>query len=238
MSRNVVLTLTLCLFLALAVAVGARPAQAGGNPNPGVIPNTGHKYGDLHAQWWQWILSIPYAEDPAAQGSGPVDLSAHQSGKLWFLAGEYGGIGPVVRSGEIPAGTQLFMPMANYIDDYPCPPEWGFEPAPGETLEQFLVRDSHFVWDNNFGHDLTAEIDGAPVQGLHTNYFAISSLFTFTAESSHLGKGDACLTGTSQPGVASGYALLLTPFTPGHHTIHFAAPSWGQDVTYDLTVKP
>ena len=69
-------------------------------------------------------------------------------------------------------------------------------------------------------------------------YRATSSLFTFTADPALAAFLDPCITGSPQPGVAVGYWLLLPPLTPGKHTLHFGAPSLGQDITYILTVRP
>ena len=48
---------------------------------------------------------------------------------------------------------------------------------------------------------------------------------------------DPCITGTSQQAVSDGYWLMLKPLEAGQHTIHFGSTSWGQDVTYHLTVQ-
>ena len=74
------------------------------NPNPGVIPNHGRKYGRLSAEWWQWAFSFPAADVPFLNTGGPVDISAHQSGHVWFLAGANNGL-TEPRTGEVPAGT-------------------------------------------------------------------------------------------------------------------------------------
>ena len=228
-------TLVLTGILILA-AVG--PALAA-NPNPRVIPNNGPKYGALGARWWQWALSFPMADIPYFNTGGPVDISAGQSGNVWFLAGA--NLGPTTRTGVVPTGTQLFFPLGNLINDYPCPPEFGFEPLPGETIEHFLQRTGNefldFYIDNPSG--LFAEIDGVALTNLSA-YRATSSLFTFTADPALAPGFDPCITGTPQDGVAIGYWLLLTPLTPGAHTLHFGVRdnlNLKQDITYKLTVK-
>ena len=134
----------------------------------------------------------------------------------------------------MPTGTTLFFPIVNFINDYPCPEPPPFQPDPGESLEHFLQR----TGDGYLGTvtDLFAEIDGKPLANLQS-YRSISGIFTFTADPAAV-SFDPCVTGTLQPGVAIGYWLLVAPLTPGSHTIHFGAPSWGQNVTYNLTVKP
>jgi hypothetical protein len=208
------------------------------NPNPRVIPNNGPKYGDLGARWWQWAFSFPAADVPYYNTGGSVDISAHQSGNVWFLAGANNGL-TEPRTGEVPAGTSLFFPLFNLINDYPCPPEFGFEPPPGETLEHFLQRTGNEFLDLYYVPDptkLMAEIDGVAITDLPI-YRATSSMFTFTADPA-LVSGDPCITGEPQPGVAVGYWLLLPPLTPGEHILHFGAPSYGQDIKYILTVTP
>ena len=59
-------------------------------------------------------------------------------------------------------------------------------------------------------------------------------------------EGEPCLPGglTVYPTVADGVYLMLAPFPPGRHTIHFvgeAGPDGAYltiDVTYDITVLP
>ena len=113
-----------------------------------------------------------------------------------------------------------------------------FQPAPGETLEQFLQSTGNEALDYYLPDpsELFAEIDGVPVENL-ASYRATSSLFKFTADPA-LVSFDPCITGTQQDGVAIGYWLLLPPLKPGKHTLHFGAPSFGQDVTYILKVLP
>ncbi len=215
-----------------ACAAGGQGATQG-NANPGVIPNQGNKYGELAIKWWQWAYSFPALQVPFFNTGGPVDASAGQSGNVWFLAGANGG--PTTRTADIPTGVQLFFPIANAINDYPCPPALGFEPDPGESLEHFLQRTGNDYLGTLT--DLFAVIDGKPLANL-ASYRNTSRIFTFTADPAIAAIFDPCVTGTPQPGVAIGYWLLLAPLTPGVHTLHFGSPTWIQDVTYVLTVKP
>jgi hypothetical protein len=221
------------VMLALLMPAGLTLVYAS-NPNPRVIPNEGHKYGVLSAKWWQWAFSFPAANVPFLNTGGPVDISAGQSGHVWFLTGANHGL-TAPRTGVIPPGTSLFFPLANLINDYPCP-DPAFKPDRGETLEHFLQRTG-----NDFlpqFTDLFAEIDGVSLTNL-SRYRATSALFRFTADPALTNPdiwGDPCITGNSQPGVSVGYWLLLPPLPPGQHTLHFGALSWGQDITYHLTV--
>ena len=204
-----------------------------------IIPNKGPKYSTLSIAWWQWANSFG-ADLPFFNTGGPVDISAHQSGHVWFLAGQSAGA-PVVRSGVVPTGTSLFFPLVNLLNDYPCPPAFAFEPPPGETLEHFLQRTASEFLDYYAGNppnNLFAVIDGVPLTDLSA-YKAISPMFTFTGDV-ELTWWDPCITGTPQDGVSAGYWLLLPPLTPGTHTLHFGSPGGnaGQDITWNLTVTP
>ena len=224
------------ILIGLLVFAGAGLAL-GPNPNPGVIPNNGHKYAELSAEWWQWAFSFPAADVPFLNTGGPVDISAHQSGHVWFLAGANNGL-TEPRTGEVPAGTSLFLPLVNFVNDYPCPSEFGFEPPPGETLEHFLQRTGNEALDFFVPDPTTlfAEIDGVPLKSLSV-YRATSDLFHFTADPALSTFLDPCITGSVQDGVSIGYWLLLAPLTPGIHTLHFGAPTFGQDITYVVTVR-
>jgi hypothetical protein len=190
------------------------------------------KYADLAAKWWQWAFSFPAADVPFLNTGGPVDVSAGQSGQIWFLAGS--NYGPTTRTADLPTGVSLFFPMANLINDYPCP-DPSFQPDPGESLEHFLQRTGaeYLQWMTG----LFATVDGVSLRNLD-RYVATSHIFTFTADPALAAIVDPCITGTPQPGVALGYWLLLTPLPPGQHTLHFGSDGWGQDVTYNLTVHP
>lgn len=132
-------------------------------------------------------------------------------------------------------GVQLFFPMANVVNDYPCPEPPPFQPAPGESLEHFLIRTG--IPYLQFMTNLFAEVDGVSLRNLDA-YLAISPIFTFTADPALAATVDPCITGTAQPGVALGYRLLLTPLPPGDHVVHFGSVGWGQDVTYNHRVVP
>jgi hypothetical protein len=204
--------------------------------NPGVIPNSGKIHGKLNALWWQWAYSFPLAEIPFFNAGGPVDISAGQTGNVWFLAGEAFGMGPITRSGEVPSGTSLFFPMANLINDYPCP-DPNFEPEPGESLEEFLQRTGNEAMDAWVVPDpslLFAEVDGVALTNLDL-YRSTSSMFMFTADPDLVPVFDPCITGTPQYGVAVAYSLYLPPLPPGPHTLHFGYGD-AQDITYELVV--
>jgi len=99
----------------------------------------------------------------------------------------------------------------------------------------------------------TCTIDGVAVAGLEnptdTVYNVVSPPFSYTtAEKDNVvavAEGEPCLPGglTVYPAVADGVYLMLSPLSPGRHTIHFVgvagplnAPFLALDITYDITV--
>jgi hypothetical protein len=70
---------------------------------------------DLSAQWWQWALSIPTSVNPQLDPTG-ANAVVGQHGKVWFLAGVFGGGPAVTRTCSVPEGTALFFPVINSVN--------------------------------------------------------------------------------------------------------------------------
>jgi hypothetical protein len=232
--QRVVAILALVVALVVPASVGLAQGNLG---NPGVLPPNSHPYGktyvDWSVRWWQWAYSVPISENPIFDGTG-ADCGVGQSGPVWFLAGTSGGA--ATRSCTIPPGKAILFPIINVNADYPCPPEYNFEPALGQTLEDFLTLTAQSYMNQPPVTTLEAEVDGVSLQNLF-DYRATSHLVTFTGDTS-LQAWDVCVTGTPQSGVSDGYWIMLAPLSAGPHTIHFLAEGpWNVDVTYHLTVK-
>ncbi len=201
---------------------------AGGNPNPRVIPlharPHGKSYGEWNQAWWEWNFAIPRDRNPVADTTGAF-CAEGQSGPVWFLAGSFGG--NVVRHCTVPPGKTLFFPVLNTI-------VW--VPRRGNTEEE--IRAFAFARMNSATR-LEVTIDGVPAQDI-ASYLADSDAFTLVLPPNDVtGLGPA----TFFPAVAVGYSLMVTPLTPGEHTIHIAAAStfpgpFALDITYHLTVGP
>lgn len=87
----------------------AQSWQQRGNATPMVY---GQTIGNWGQSWWQWVSNFPAAEDPILQ-DGSVDCSAGQSGKVWYLAGTFGGAAE--RTCSIKKGKAIFFPLINGI---------------------------------------------------------------------------------------------------------------------------
>ena len=184
------------------------------------------------AEWWKWALSVPLSQSPITDPDGEFG-SQNQTGSVWFLAGNFGGTSE--RSITIPAGKSIFFPLINIWNDWPCP-DPNFKPGPGQTLEEFLAAGAAPYIDVT--NALSARVDGVELQNLF-NYRGVSKLTTFTADPTQIAI-DPCITGDKQYAVSDGYWIMLTPLTPGKHTIQFSSATttgFSLDVTYHVTVK-
>src|SRR4051794_16357251 len=68
----------------LASSLGATAAVLPPNSYP-----SGKSYAKWSAAWWQWLFSLPADGNPGTD-SPDFDVTAGQSGRVWFLAGPFG----------------------------------------------------------------------------------------------------------------------------------------------------
>lgn len=228
-------TVMTVMFIASLLIVSACPQAEGegegehGEPLPADTVIDGKNYGDWGADWWTREISVAVSETWMADADGDA-CGDRQSGDVFMLAGS-DAADPVTRACAIPSGKTIYVPVINYLNDYPCP-DPGFEPADGESLEEFLTAGAIEIIDPVT--TATVELDGESIDAIRAH----SSMFTFTGDISHAAT-DPCITGEAQQAVTDGYALLLTPLAAGEHTmvITASAPDFSQDVTYELTVQ-
>jgi hypothetical protein len=217
--------------------------------SPGVVPPVvethpyGRTYAEWLAKWWQWSLAFPVSADPE---NGTASISAGQSGDVWFLPAPLGG-GTATRTGTVPEGTALFVPVLTFeADNSGCPTFTDF------TVAQ-LIAELQGGWSGVTATSCT--IDGVAVTGMDdpTNsvYLIQTQPFSYTvaADDNVLANypdfvGETCIPGgtTVNPTVAEGVCVMIRPLSVGTHTIHIGAtaPAYGltYDVTFDITVAP
>lgn len=229
--------LHLVVFIVM-IAIPVISVQAQSNGNPGVIPPVaapfGGGYGQWSAAWWQWVLSVPAATSPLFDETGAF-CGEGQSGKVWFLAGNFGG--ESVRRCRIPQGKAIFFPVATGIAGsgvYDCDPSAPGVPCDVNALRQLLG----VVLDNPIL--LEAEVDGRPLENLSA-YRALSPVFSINYPEGNVYGQPA---GAYQPHVADGYWIMLAPLSAGVHTIRFKAALdiygmfvFETETTYFITVE-
>lgn len=200
---------------------------------PVVMPADAEPGGASYTTWsegfWRWVTSIPAAQNPELVLD--VDCGQGQSGPVFYIPGNQQNV--YTRHCTVPQDAFLMIPVWGLLNDYPCP-DPTFQPPPGETLEQFLAEGAR-AFDDAVTN-LKVTLDGQPVD--LSSYRFTTPLFNFTADLSLQTTLDACMTGTSQPGVSDGWWLILAPFGSGQHTVEITATSpFGNatDQTFVLT---
>jgi hypothetical protein len=232
--------LSLISAAALVVSsIGMASVQAADSDHSLVYGPHSHPYGVSLQGWtetfWQRVMSVPLDKNPLADPTGADCAQGQPHSEVWFLSGAFPPATTAVRSCTVPRHRALVIPLASYLNDYPCP-DPAFQPAPGQSLGQFLTAGAKEVIDPI--DTLTLTIDGTPVTGLF-DYRSTTRLFMFTGDTS-LQAIDGCVTGHRQPGVADGYTIVVKPLPAGVHSIVFttnapAGPS--RSFTYTITVS-
>jgi hypothetical protein len=215
-------------FIILIEALVMSPASAE-NGKPTVYGKTMGNWGQA---WWQWALNFPSADNPLLQ-SGQVDCSAGQSGKVWYLAGTFGG--SAERTCSVPEGKALFVPILNSI-------MW--------TPDDCAVNDLKTCREKNAGNNLdtisswTCTVDGVPCVWFTQVVRAQSAPRPLNLPAGSIAVTDFGYTpGLREKSIADGYAVMLHPLSRGQHTVHITSsgpggtPPFSLDVTYHLTVK-
>lgn len=247
---------SLPVLMVLMVLIMSTSVAFARNSNPGVFPIQSHPYGQTYGQWsvrwWQFAFQQTTLDICATDKAGS---------KVTFLAGTPGG--PVTNSCTVPSGNAIMFPIFNV--------EWSLAEAiaqqqatPGQScllpgqpngtsdaaLQACATAQANNALASNAS--LEADVDGVTLQNL-PNYRAVSPPFDFTTVAGNpfgLCPVDGPCPLTSRA-VADGFWIILTPLSPGAHTIHFAATvpfpnvnppatpfTLTVDTTYNLTVQP
>jgi hypothetical protein len=212
----------------IRMPAGKSASQSGSANNEARVVILGVSLAEWTQRFWNRFMSIPVNVGPATDKTG-IQCGINQSGPVWFLGGPLGGTNTL--SCTIPAGKVILAPAATFINDYPCP-DPTFEPAQGQTLEDFLTRGVTPIIDS---FSSAVELDGNPLK-VHRVTAGLQS-FTGAKDISSI---DACVTGSPQLAVADGQYALIGPLSPGLHTlhIHIDSPLFGStDNTFHLTIK-
>jgi len=246
-----VLIAAACVAVVSPTATAEQFPDHGFNPNPALFPKDASPYGTDMSTWGeratQWVYSQPFDHSALFDPTG-ANCGIDQRGPVWYIARI---AGPPVFSGTrsctIPHQKSLFLYIGAVVDTYPCPPEFGFEPAPGQSLYDFLRADAAFYLDTvDF---LEVSLDGHTLNGFDgqtlnhdARYYRYASddLFSITGDLSLRTKLDPCITGSPQPAVLDGFFMMFKPLAPGEHTIVVhGTNTFGDDktFTYHLTIE-
>jgi hypothetical protein len=204
----------------------AQPAFAQGT-HAGILPPEARPYGKTinawTADWWQYVMSFPAATNPLADPTG-ANCAAGQAGKVFFLVGTAAG-SAVRNECVVPIGKAVLFPVINVI---------GAVPEDGATGEDVIGLATWYMDHTDLAE---ATVDGIALPNLMSGYRFPSPIFSF----------DGAIPGIFSPyyegprsiAFSDGWWVMLTPLSPGAHTIHFLGhlyiPEWGYDFTTDVT---
>ena len=160
------------------------------------------------AEFWRYIFSLPASVNPELVAA---DCDVGQTGPVFFVPGEQ--LDVYARSCTVPAHTPVLWPIWSTFNDYPCP-DPTFQPAPGQSLVDFLTQGARAPDDAV--KNLAATIDGRSVDLSNARF--TTGLVTFTGDPSLTATLDGCVTGHQQVGVSDGWFVLLR-LSPGDHTL-------------------
>ena len=226
--------------LALRPARGAAPMAVGPTAANQALVSQQHRnaaprvYGQTignwgHA-WWQWVSNFPAAGDPILQDRN-VDCSAGQSGKVWYLAGNFGGTSE--RSCSIKKGKAIFFPLFNGIFWTPL------DPAVPEDCTDALSCRAGVAANMDKLTNWTCTVDATPCAWFTQIVRAQSDAQPLNIPDGSSFTDFGYAPGVREISISDGTWVMLDPLPHGTHEIHFTAKDSGGfslDVTYHLTV--
>jgi hypothetical protein len=173
-----------------------------------VVPPDARFDGKSYSEWagafWKWALELPLEGHPF--NTCERDLSAGQSGKVWFWAAPDSCRGPIAAT--LTPGKALFLTIRDVeTSSLEDPPFHGDTEAEQRANSRWLA--DHIV-------RVFCIIDGKPVRHLSDFRFSTPQV-RFTAPSPWIFGA----TGGAGTSVGDGYYLLLHPLPRGRHTIHY-----------------
>jgi hypothetical protein len=238
--RRIALIVVLAVCCGCLAQAAVADTDCSVNPNPALFPKQSHPYGADMITWGEraaaWIVGQPFAHNPFFDQTG-ADCANDQDGPVWFIppiAGPHVFRGS--RSCTIPFGKAILLDIGHDLNDYPCPPAFGFEPQPGESLYDFLIRTDLPIMDSV--NVLDVSLDGRPFSDVLGYRFISPQLFYFTGDPS-MQAFDPCITGSRQPSIVDGFFMMFKPLDRGEHTIFVhGTNTFGDDKTfvYHLTI--
>jgi hypothetical protein len=188
---------------------------------------------------WDWVYSVPAAENPLLDTTG-VDCAVRQpDGPVWYLPPVVGpgGTASFTRTCTIPHDKALLLLTSGVVNDFPCP-DPTFKPADGQTLYEFLLAGAQGGPNSITAQSLS--VDGVFLKHLFDYRETSRDLFDVTGDLSLQTTLDGCVTGSPQPAVSDAFVLMLKPLTSGAHTLVYnIQDNHGVNLTltYNLTVQ-
>jgi hypothetical protein len=167
----------------------------------------GKSWEEWAALWCKWLLSLPKDVNPSLDETGENCSQNQQNPNVWFLAGSFGNLAPVIRFCSMPKRMAILFPILEKEDSFA-------EDIDLKTETELRFRAKKFM---DRVRKLQLVIDGIKLQGLY-KYRLQSSVFDLNFPTN-------CVYDV-QPGftraVCDGYWVFLRPLSKGQHEIHFS----------------
>lgn len=166
----------------------------------------GLTYGRWTVKWWQWLVSIPAEQNPAADEIGIYAAINQNDQPVWFLAGTFGGKS-VNRKCVIPSKKSILFPVINY--------EINPIERPDLNTDSDLIR--HVIEDEDSVLDLECIVDSQiiPVYRVRSD----PVMFTINIHEHNYFEIPGGMTSRA---TSDGYWVFLKDLEIGDHNLYFA----------------
>jgi hypothetical protein len=191
------------------------------------------------AEWWQYVLSIPFNPNPLFDATGGY-CTIVQHGPVWFLEGNIPGAEGVIRTCSIPEGKALFFPLINVVDIN----------VASQSVRELRAEVAGCL---DAVTTLSLRVDGEALPSRLLWRSRVRSIpFAAVIPPEGVPTMPPLPAAIYSPAVDDGYYVMLKPLPVGTHTLSFIASSrgcdyvptgfnvdpWSVDVIYQLTVVP
>lgn len=127
----------------------------------------------------------------------------------------------------------VFLSPAFLFNYYECPAEDEWEPAEGQSIEDFLKDYANESIDAI--ETIEVFFDGIEIEEIN-KYRLNTELFYFQGNPDLTECYDPCITGESQPGLVDGYFLMFKKMKVGNHTIVIKGEVPSADITFEINI--
>lgn len=170
----------------------------------------------LARRWLEWAMGLPFSTGPVTDTTGE-QCGLGQSGAVWMLAGTTGG--SVTRSCTIPEHKAIYLPLVNH---WMIPPAQ-YVDAPEELADFLAFAEYYFPAVRDATCSLTLRLDGedlfASTEEMDAALWAdVYDPFKITLDDDNY-FGPSRPGGTQPAALTAGHYALLTPLSPGEHTL-------------------
>jgi hypothetical protein len=163
-------------------------------------------------KWCRWFFSIPKDIHPAIDTVG-VHSSINQTDPdLWFLAGSFGNIEPIIRRCTIPSGRSIVFPIVEKEDSFS-------EDTDLKTESDLIKRCTHAM---DLVVHMEASLDGQIIESQRV----LSQVFDLFFPANNVYDVPPGKTRS----VCDGYWIFLKPLTSGKHRVRFMGEVILEDV--------